>query len=260
VLRRTALDSVGGFPQHSLTEDFELSIKLHERGWSSAYVPEVLARGLGPEDMSSYVSQQHRWASGCLAALPAILRARLPWRLRLQYLLSAMYFLSGWTLLIYMSLPVIRIFTGAQPVGAGADEFIVHFTPYFGASLLTVAVVGAGSYTFSAFALAAANFWVHVHASITAALRRPRRFVVTSKRRTQGRQPRAVMPALIAVAVLFVALAYGVLTDPSAGTVNNAAFASLHISVLIAGMWPALRGADQVAAWSLGALRTEEPA
>ena len=38
---------------------------LHERGWRSAYVPEVLASGLGPEDLASYVSQQHRWARGC---------------------------------------------------------------------------------------------------------------------------------------------------------------------------------------------------
>ena len=38
-----ALESVGGFPEDSLTEDFELSVRLHEAGWTSAYVPEVLA-------------------------------------------------------------------------------------------------------------------------------------------------------------------------------------------------------------------------
>src|ERR1039457_3467238 len=50
LFRRGAFESVGGFPENSLTEDFELSIVLHEKGWRSAYVPDVLARGLGPED------------------------------------------------------------------------------------------------------------------------------------------------------------------------------------------------------------------
>ena len=48
LFRREAFESVGGFPTNSLTEDFELSIHLHEKGWSSAYIPDVLARGLGP--------------------------------------------------------------------------------------------------------------------------------------------------------------------------------------------------------------------
>ena len=76
VFRRAALEAVGGFPEDSVTEDFELSIDLHERGWRSVYVPEVLAHGLGPEDMASYVSQQQRWARGCFGAIPRVLRAR----------------------------------------------------------------------------------------------------------------------------------------------------------------------------------------
>ena len=39
VLRRRALEDVGGFPTNSLTEDFEMSVRLHERGWTSVYVP-----------------------------------------------------------------------------------------------------------------------------------------------------------------------------------------------------------------------------
>jgi cellulose synthase (UDP-forming) len=78
LFRRSAFESVGGFPTNSLTEDFELSIWLHELGWESVYVPDVLSRGLGPEDMASYVSQQQRWARGCLSGLPGAMRAKLP--------------------------------------------------------------------------------------------------------------------------------------------------------------------------------------
>src|SRR3546814_11748560 len=78
--RRSALDDVGGFPEQSVTEDFQLSVALNERGWRAAYVAEVLAQGLGPEDMASYASQQQRWARGCLAAIPHNLPHKLPLR------------------------------------------------------------------------------------------------------------------------------------------------------------------------------------
>lgn len=242
VFRRDVLEALGGFPETSVTEDFQLSIGIHERGWRTAYVPEVLASGLGPEDMASYVSQQHRWARGCISALPAIVRSPLRLRDRIQYLLSASYFLTGWTVLVYMSLPVIRILTGAQPLAdATADQFLVHFAPYFGFALLAVAVAGAGSYTFKAFALATSAFWVHVHATVQALRRTPGRFVVTPKRGASARQPRAVAPALAAMAVLLFAAAVGLSRDRSPATLNNVAFAVLHVSVLAAGVRPALQ-------------------
>ncbi len=241
VFRRPALEDVGGFPTRSLTEDFELSIELHERGWDSAYVAEVLARGLGPEDMASYVGQQQRWARGCLSAIPRVLRARLPLRRRIQYGLSAMYFLSGWTVLVYMSMPVIRILTGEQPLaGISADEFLLHFAPYFVIALAAVAVAGRGAFTFAAFALAAASFWIQIMASIMTLLRRAGGFVVTPKEGVSGRQPGAVAPALAAATVLVAVSAFGLIRDRSPATLNNVAFALLHVSVLLSGAWAAL--------------------
>jgi cellulose synthase (UDP-forming) len=242
VFRREALVDVGGFPSDSVTEDFELSIRLHERGWRSRYVPEVVAAGLGPEDMASYVSQQQRWSRGCLGALGAVWRARLPLRMKLQYALSASYFLSGWTVLVYMSFPVVRILTGAQPLAATtADQFLAHFAPYFGMGLLALTWLGGGAYTFKAFALQAASFWIHVQSTVLVLLRRRGTFVVTPKEGAAGRQPRAVAPALVALSVLLGAAAYGLLRDQDPATLNNVAFAALHVSVLLAGVLPALR-------------------
>jgi len=243
VFRREALESVGGFPTTSLTEDFELSIHLHERGWRSAYVPEVLARGLGPEDMASYVSQQQRWARGCLSGVSTALRARLPWRMKLQYLLSASYFLSGWTVLVYMSFPVIRILGGEQPLGGiTAPQFLLHFAPYFAVALLIVARAGAGSYTFAAFALAAASFWIHIQATILTVLGRKGSFVVTPKEGATERQPRTVLVPLAVAAALVAVSVYGLVRDRSPATLNNVSFAALHVSILLTGCWPALRG------------------
>src|SRR5262249_33520835 len=142
--------------------------------------------------------------------LPTVLRARLPWRTKVQYLLSASYFLSGWTVLVYMLFPVVRILTGAQPLAATtADQFLVHFAPYFGLALLAVTSVGRGAYPFRAFALQSASFWIHVQQTILAIAGRRGRFVVTPKQGARERQPRAVAPALAAIAVLVAAAVYG---------------------------------------------------
>ena len=242
LFRRAAFESVGGFPENSLTEDFELSIVLHEKGWRSAYVPDVLARGLGPEDTAAYVSQQQRWARGCLSGIPRALRARLPWRLKAQYLLSGVYFLSGWTVLIYMSFPVVRLLGGGQPLGGiDAPVFLLHFVPYFTVALTVAAVAGSGSYTFAAFALSAANFWIHVLSTVFTVLRRTGSFVVTPKKGAEARQPAAVMPALVAVGVLVAACIYGLIHNPDAATINNVSFAAVHVSILMTGCWAALQ-------------------
>jgi cellulose synthase (UDP-forming) len=241
VFRRAALEDAGGFPEDSLTEDFELSMRLHERGWESRYVATVLARGLGPEDMVSYVSQQARWAQGCLSALPRIFRYRLPWRLRVQYLLASSYFLSGLTVLIYMSLPVLRIFAHVQPIHQGsADQFLVHFVPYFASCVLTVAVASDGRYTFGAYSLAAANFGVHIRAAGRVVLRKRGKFVVTPKHGVDGRQLRPIRPALLAMAVLLAAIGYALATSHAPSALTNVAFASIHLVILASGSWSAM--------------------
>ena len=252
VFRRAALDDAGGFPTHSVTEDFELSITLHERGWRTAYLPVVLAAGLGPEDTGAYVTQQLRWARGCLSALPRVLRARLPWRLRTQYLLSAVYWMSGWTVLVYMAFPLIRILFGIQPLAhLTAPEFLLHFAPYFAVAVSTAALAGTGAYTFAGLALAASVFWVHILASVLTLAGRKGSFAVTPKEGAQERQVRAVTIPLLAIAVLVGVSVYGLLAARDAATFNNAAFAGLHVTVLLAGAWPALRrptraGADRL--------------
>jgi len=104
-----------------------------------------------------------------------------------------------------------------------------------------VALAGSGTYTFGAFALSASNFWIHVQATIGAVLRRGARFVVTPKQGVARRQPRAIAPALLAVAVLVGASVYGLTKGHGPATLNNVAFAALHSSILLIGAVPAIR-------------------
>ncbi|MCM0620131.1 glycosyltransferase family 2 protein [Nocardioides bruguierae] len=253
VFRRAALDDVGGFPQHSVTEDFELSLGMVQRGWRTAYVPEVLVQGLGPDDMASYAGQQLRWARGCLSALGRALTARVPLRIKAQYALSSLYFLSGWTVFVYLSLPIIRILTGEQAVAAAsADAFLLHFAPYFLMALTLVAVGGGGTYSFQAFALQAASAWIHVVATFQVLLRKGGKFVVTPKEGGGSWQPLAVWPGLVLCTALVAVSAYGLAVDRSAGMLNNVAFCALHLAVIGTGISWALRPGRLAAAATRG--------
>ncbi len=158
-----------------------------------------------------------------------------------------MFFLSGWTFALYMMLPVIRIFFGSQPLASStADQFLLHFAPYFCISLVAVAVAGAGSYTFDAFALLFATFFVQVAAALSVLVGRRGRFVVTAKRGADRAQPGAILPTLMAMSLLLAAMGYGLMSF-TAASLNNVAFVFLHLSVLAVGSWTALvgrRGAD----------------
>jgi cellulose synthase (UDP-forming) len=82
----------------------------------------------------------------------------------------------------------------------------------------------------------AATFWVHIHASCRALLKRPTRFVVTPKNADSDRQWRVAAPTLAVLAVLVCAAAIGLTVDRSAATLNNVAFAVFHIVVLSHGV------------------------
>jgi cellulose synthase (UDP-forming) len=66
VLRREALDAVGGIATGTVTEDMHTSFRLHNDGWSSVYHPETLSAGLAPYDALSFRKQRLRWAQGAM--------------------------------------------------------------------------------------------------------------------------------------------------------------------------------------------------
>jgi cellulose synthase/poly-beta-1,6-N-acetylglucosamine synthase-like glycosyltransferase len=61
VHRIEALREVGGFAEHD-ADDLSLTLRYQNAGWRGVHVPEVLVRGLAPENWTDYFNQQIRWA------------------------------------------------------------------------------------------------------------------------------------------------------------------------------------------------------
>ena len=63
VVRRDALDEIGGWPLAETGEDFMCSALLSNAGWKIAFVRENLQSGLAPENIRAVVKQRMRWVS-----------------------------------------------------------------------------------------------------------------------------------------------------------------------------------------------------
>jgi cellulose synthase (UDP-forming) len=129
--RRKALESIGGHGI-GLAEDLVTSIRLHAKGWTSVYVPEVLSRGLVPSDLDSYLKQQLKWSRGVYEVLfreyPRAFR-RLTAYQKISYFMIGSYYLVGVTSLIFLSVPLIYLFFGRQPAVFLLSEYIAHALP-----------------------------------------------------------------------------------------------------------------------------------
>jgi len=68
IFRRSAIDEIGGIARDN-SEDIWTSYQLHEHGWHTVFINEVLAVGVAPATIAAYFKQQRRWAKGGLSML-----------------------------------------------------------------------------------------------------------------------------------------------------------------------------------------------
>ncbi len=89
--RREAITAAGGWQHDTLTEDLDLSYRALLAGWRFVYLRDESVPGELPADMNGFKTQQFRWAKGSVQVarklLPALLRARLPLRVKLEAVL-----------------------------------------------------------------------------------------------------------------------------------------------------------------------------
>jgi cellulose synthase/poly-beta-1,6-N-acetylglucosamine synthase-like glycosyltransferase len=63
IMRRRALDTIGGWPLANVGEDIICSTMLQEQGWKTQFIPDQLQFGLVPDSFHSYINQRIRWVS-----------------------------------------------------------------------------------------------------------------------------------------------------------------------------------------------------
>lgn len=99
LLRRKALEGIGGWAEDQICEDAEVSVRLASAGWDSLYVDKSFGKGLVPAVFDAYKKQFHRWAFGNVRMLrthlPRILRSRMTLRQKFDFVAGNLHWFDG---------------------------------------------------------------------------------------------------------------------------------------------------------------------
>jgi glycosyl transferase family 2/PilZ domain-containing protein len=185
VVRRDALVSIGGVATDTVVEDTHTAMRLHAAGWRSVYHHEVLAVGLAPEEVTSFLTQRGRWARGCFQVLRVdnpLWRRGLDWRQRLHYFSSVSHYFEGPQRLIGLIVPPLVLLTGTPPLRANPHLYLALFLPQLVLVPLATRVLARGRYRFldgERFALVRVETYTRALKALVS--NRPIQFAVTPK-------------------------------------------------------------------------------
>jgi len=140
LLRRSAVEDVGGFSVESITEDASTSVKMHQKKWRSAYIGTPMVAGLQPETFAGFTVQRLRWAMGMMQILikqnPLLIRG-LAIPQRLAYLSVIMFWLFPFARVTFFIAPFLSLFFNMTIYPVGVDFFYAYTVPYLAAVLLS---------------------------------------------------------------------------------------------------------------------------
>lgn len=142
VLRRSALLEVGGIAEDTVTEDAHTAIKLHRRGYDSAYINEVQSAGMATDTLAAHVNQRIRWARGLTQIFridnPLLGRGLSLWQ-RLCYTNATIHFFYAAPRLIFLLAPLCFLFFDLSVIQADAAMVAAMALPHILQNNLTAA-------------------------------------------------------------------------------------------------------------------------
>lgn len=148
IIRRRALEEVGGVDTRTVTEDMHTTMSIHARGWKTVYHDEELAVGIAPDDLEAFLVQRLRWAQGAVQILRSdnpLLRKGLTWRQRIAYFTSVAYVLEYVPKFIYLVTPIEALLLGVLPMHTTGEELLWHFLPYYASGVVATRLLARGT-------------------------------------------------------------------------------------------------------------------
>lgn len=216
VLRRTALEEVGGVPTDNIAEDFLASMLIHEKGWKSIYLPEILSIGLAPHDLQSYAKQQFRWARGSLEIMfryNPLFRKGMTMKQKMQYLYSSGYYLNGLIVAIDALIPIIVLLTGIMPVAQDTTNFVAFFFPFMFSTIYILMQSTNHMITFKAIQMSISSFYVFVNALFSVLIGKHEPFEVTPKAAVKGNFLKFAYPHIAYIFLSLFAITVGIIRE-----------------------------------------------
>ena len=133
VMKREALEKVGGFSTASITEDAHTTLRMHRLGYKTAYLSIPQAAGLAVESLAAHIVQRARWAKG----MTQIFRKDNPFwgrglsfMQRVCYSSSLFHFLYGIPRMIFLTMPMAYLYFGLNVLNTVGWEILFYVIPH----------------------------------------------------------------------------------------------------------------------------------
>ena len=140
VIRRTALDEIGGIAVETVTEDAHTSLRMQTNGWNTAYINIPQAAGLATERLSAHVKQRIRWARGMVQILRIenpLFAPGLKGAQRLCYFNAMSHFLYALPRLIFLTAPLIYLILNHTNIPGYWAQILAYAFPHLVLSNMT---------------------------------------------------------------------------------------------------------------------------
>ncbi len=133
VIRRSALEEIGGFAVETVTEDAHTALKLQRLGWGSAFIDVPLAAGLATERLVLHVIQRTRWARGMTQIFRLdnpLLGRGLTLQQRLCYLSAMLYYQFALPRIAFLTAPLAYLLFNLNIIHSSASLIFAYALPH----------------------------------------------------------------------------------------------------------------------------------
>jgi Glycosyltransferase like family 2 len=148
LIRRVALDELGGWDEWCITEDAELSLRLLRAGWHGLHVDQSWGYGIMPLTFEALKGQRYRWCFGGIQILRMHWRSVMPGRpsranhltagQRWAYLAGAVQWYGDLLGLLFL----VFLLAGAFNLATGGGQLFRRLTVFLVAAVPVLVVLG----------------------------------------------------------------------------------------------------------------------
>ncbi|MBC1605431.1 glycosyltransferase [Listeria rocourtiae] len=132
IIRRSAIEKIGGIPTNSITEDMATGMLLQNAGFRTLFINKAYALGITPYTAKELSSQRKRWAQGTIQIFKNYKPRKLSGLSKMQklcYYNAYLYWFTSFQKLIYLLAPTLFMVFTIFVVKSESSQLFLFFLP-----------------------------------------------------------------------------------------------------------------------------------